>query len=181
MNNNIDNSFNSNEFRLKLSCSPLNNNGHAFIVEKIIGKRIRNGNTYYMVKWGNYKDQETTWEPIQNLTTVKEFVNEYEKEVKEKSSISIIDKSTNNISTDNIYGNIIRDIPDKIIGVNMKDHHLSFIISWEPRKNSNKEIPLDSVVSNYELKKHFPVLLLDFYEAKLIYNNTPIQLTKFNK
>lgn len=50
-----------------------------FDVEKILDKRVRNGKAEYLVKWKGYSKSESTWEPIQNLTSVLMLVDEHER------------------------------------------------------------------------------------------------------
>ena len=34
-----------------------------YIVEEIVGKKIKNGQEFYFVKWKGYPEEENTWEP----------------------------------------------------------------------------------------------------------------------
>ena len=43
-------------------------------VEHIIGKKYINKKKYYLVKWENYTESESTWEPYYNLKNVKDFI-----------------------------------------------------------------------------------------------------------
>lgn len=43
-------------------------------VERILERRKVNGKLYYKIKWTGYPLSESTWEPIENLDTVKELV-----------------------------------------------------------------------------------------------------------
>jgi Chromo (CHRromatin Organisation MOdifier) domain len=48
----------------------------AYNVDAIIGKRIKQGMTEYLVKWTGYGEDESTWERVSNLQCpekVKEF------------------------------------------------------------------------------------------------------------
>ena len=49
-----------------------------FEVEKVLEKRFRKGRVEYFVKWKNY--DETTWEPLKNLTNVQALIDKFEKE-----------------------------------------------------------------------------------------------------
>ena len=49
-------------------------------VEKVLEKRFRKGRVEYFVKWKNY--DETTWEPLKNLTNVQDLIEKFEKKVK---------------------------------------------------------------------------------------------------
>lgn len=48
-------------------------------VEEIIGKKINKKGVFYKVKWEGYPESESTWEPKENLTNVKELIEEFEK------------------------------------------------------------------------------------------------------
>ena len=49
-------------------------------VEKIKDKRIKNGKIEYLIKWLNYSDKDSTWEPIENMENSKLLIEEYEKQ-----------------------------------------------------------------------------------------------------
>ena len=42
----------------------------------------------YLIKWEGYSTQECTWEPIKNLSTIKEMVTEYDQKHQTKQSAS---------------------------------------------------------------------------------------------
>ena len=46
-------------------------------VEKILDRKKINGQYEYKIKWEGYPMNESTWEPMKNLETVKELVEEY--------------------------------------------------------------------------------------------------------
>ena len=41
-----------------------------YLVEKIIGKRIKNGKIQYKIKWEGYPLSQSTWEPVSNLQNI---------------------------------------------------------------------------------------------------------------
>lgn len=49
-----------------------------FFVEKILDKKIVNGQIKYKVKWQGWPEEDCTWEPLENLTNVQELIAEYE-------------------------------------------------------------------------------------------------------
>ena len=55
----------------------------AWYVEKIIGKRIRAKKIQYLVKWEDYPEWESTWEPIQNVKHAQDAIEEYEQSIKQ--------------------------------------------------------------------------------------------------
>ena len=53
-------------------------------VESIIDKRIHRKKTEYLVKWKQYPDYESTWEPLTNLQNAKAAISAFEKTVTRK-------------------------------------------------------------------------------------------------
>jgi hypothetical protein len=52
-----------------------------FEVERIIGKRVRNGRAEYHVKWADYDEAEATWEPADNVELgARDAVDEFEEQ-----------------------------------------------------------------------------------------------------
>ncbi|ALC42597.1 CG18186, partial [Drosophila busckii] len=45
-----------------------NNASDTHTVEKILEKRYANGRVQYLLKWAGYPMEDSTWEPIENLT-----------------------------------------------------------------------------------------------------------------
>ena len=46
-------------------------------IEKILDRRKVNGRFEYKIKWEGYPMSQSTWEPMKNLETAKELVEEY--------------------------------------------------------------------------------------------------------
>lgn len=47
-------------------------------VEKILGKRNnKNGRVEYRIKWLNYPESESTWEPESNLSSCKKLLEKF--------------------------------------------------------------------------------------------------------
>lgn len=53
-----------------------------YVVERIIGKKIKHGKVKYLVKWDGYETDEATWEPIENLVTAHLAIQNYEKNLR---------------------------------------------------------------------------------------------------
>lgn len=49
-----------------------------FEVEKILAKKVKNGKTYYLVKWKGYKDTENTWEPEKGVGHLTKLIKKFE-------------------------------------------------------------------------------------------------------
>lgn len=47
--------------------SDVDNEAEEYVVEKILDKRWKGGETQYFVKWANYPDSDNTWEPAENV------------------------------------------------------------------------------------------------------------------
>jgi transposase InsO family protein len=45
--------------------------------EKILDKRIQEGQTQYLVKWKGYGEEENTWEPVRHLTNVQKLLRQF--------------------------------------------------------------------------------------------------------
>lgn len=61
----------------------MSNSKNEYEVEKIIGKKLVSNKVFYKIKWKDYSFQESTWEPIENLTNIKEMIAKYESYKKE--------------------------------------------------------------------------------------------------
>ena len=51
--------------------------GEFYNIEKILDRRKVNGKFEYKIKWEGYPMSQSTWEPMKNLETAKELVEEY--------------------------------------------------------------------------------------------------------
>ena len=47
-------------------------------VAEIIGKKRLKRKIYYLVTWKGYPEEETSWEPLENLKNCKDLVEEFE-------------------------------------------------------------------------------------------------------
>ena len=50
-----------------------------YLVEKILKRRKINGKYEYKIKWEGYPMSESTWEPMRNLETAKNLIEEYDR------------------------------------------------------------------------------------------------------
>jgi len=48
-------------------------------VEKILAKKMKRTNLYYLVKWKGYPAHDATWEPVDNLKNAKQAIKDFEK------------------------------------------------------------------------------------------------------
>ena len=49
-----------------------------YYIERILDKRKVNGKYEYKIKWEGYPLNQSTWEPLENLQTAMELVNEFD-------------------------------------------------------------------------------------------------------
>ena len=76
-------------------------------VEKIVGKRWKGGKVQYKVKWEGYPYSQCTWEPLENLQTVIELIDQYNesqqttsKKVKKDNEEDYLHKKRKNSGSD---------------------------------------------------------------------------------
>jgi hypothetical protein len=167
-----------------------------YTVEKIVDRRMVKGKYEYLIKWEDYPESENTWEPLKNLGSIKELVDEYDKEFpKEKTDKTEKTESSeknekneylnkkrnidnNNILNENYNGN------GKFFNYEGKDiqqveYDDRFIEVMTIKKVENELIAVvvfqESIESATEKKeiptrllaKLNPIVLLQYYESKI--------------
>jgi hypothetical protein len=51
-----------------------------YYVEKVLDKKIENGEVLYLIKWDGWPIENSTWEPLENLDNIKNLIEKYENE-----------------------------------------------------------------------------------------------------
>jgi hypothetical protein len=70
----------------KIDLNQCNQNEELFEVEKIIDKKISpERKIFYLIKWVGFDESQMTWEPLDNLISVIEKIEEYEREEAQRS------------------------------------------------------------------------------------------------
>jgi len=60
-----------------------------YLVEKILDKKVVDGEVQYLIKWDGWSLDHSTWEPIENLKNIKDLIESFESkphESKEKET-----------------------------------------------------------------------------------------------
>lgn len=71
----------------------------------------------------------------------------------------------------------IKDVPLRILGLKRNNKYgLLFRVEWKERLDGFK--PADSVIENKVMRKKYPLLLLSFYEERMISIHKSKQLKK---
>ena len=158
-----------------------NKKNDLFEIEKIVDRMWENETKQYLykIKWVGYPDDQSTWEPKDSLKLVpsllKEFNESYykiksKKRIKKKASVTLSNQKSkikgNQLEICSLYGDMSVDIPSKIIGLKKENNELVCLIEWE---NKNKVRKLNSIVKHKILKEKYPLLLLSFYEERIIF------------
>ena len=92
-----------------------------YSVEKIIDKRIaKNGKIEYLLKWKGYREDESTWEPKENLNCEKLMDNFEREHMVRKRKIKVEDK----------YGEgfVVERVIDKRIGTGGR---VEYLLKWK--------------------------------------------------
>lgn len=146
------------------------------IHKKILQKRLVNKQIWYLVEEEINEDLKKTWtqrdqiDPQELKILENSFIDNSLK--KEKSSshkkLNFKSETTHQLSIDSMYGDLESgDIPKKILKSRKIQKTIEFIIEWDKRENGFK--PKNSVVTNKEMKKYCPEVLLKFYEDNIVF------------
>lgn len=55
----------------------MNDKNVLYDIERILDKRVKDGQLHYYIKWINYPIEECTWEPATKLTDLKYLVRNF--------------------------------------------------------------------------------------------------------
>ncbi|XP_076338004.1 chromobox protein homolog 1-like [Tachypleus tridentatus] len=148
-----------------------------YIVEKVVDKRVKQGQVEYYLKWKGYPDSENTWEPQEHLDC-PDLIAEFENSRKNKDEEQNDDKKrkmdendSDNSSQkkkktddDNKPKGFDRGLePDKIIGATDSSGELMFLIKW---KGSDEADLVPAKQANVKC----PQVVIKFYEERLTWH-----------
>lgn len=123
-----------------------------FVVERIVDKRIVDGQIEYFLKWKGYPESENTWEPVDNLEGAPKLIKSFEARlIKQKASENKTtpratkksDKFLRDNSTPSRRSTRIRDSQSRVITISDssdddgdKQQQLNKTISFTPKHSS---------------------------------------------
>ena len=143
-------------------------------VEKIVNKRTNvYGLVEYLVKWKNFPSTDNTWEPKKNLKRLDYMIKEYENGAGKKSVQKMRKGSLKNE---------VPDIPKKVVKIKKINDIRYCKIKWRKRRNNNNPTP--SYVKYDIIKDKYPMLLLEYIEKHIHYEEAPenkIEVNEENK
>lgn len=125
-------------------------------VEKVLKKGIGVDNkVYYKIKWANEPESQSTWEPLENLGSIDDLIQEYENELPKRPHP--VDSS-----------------PEKINYAKMHNKMLYLNVSW--KKNTDGSPNPNSFILYEELRESHPLLIINFYETGVLYGKKEIEI-----
>ena len=167
--------------------------GELWEVERIAGKETRDGETLYLIKWLGVAEEESTWEPLEQLAGCMELVQQYEQLTQMSQRCAKKTVVEGNKPPEMVKTAIIETVPQetnasppvkkrikrrpktrqgsfpadsvKSIVRGIKDAQgLSFEVAWQEQ---GAEQPLNSVVSQEDLEQNEPRMLALFLIQEL--------------
>lgn len=163
-----------------------------FIVEKILDRKLVNGEVFYFLKWKGFNETENTWEPEMNLDC-PELIADYHKRAKQASErnesietnkrplqtnieqeetttttapvVSSVAESAKKIKRANDYGYERGLEIERILGATDVYGELMFLIKWQ---STDKPELIPARIANVKS----PQQVIRFYEDRLTWANT---------
>ena len=113
-----------------------------FSVEKILDKMVKDGKTFYLLKWHNFDDSENTWEPEENLSCPA-LIESFERQYAEKQK-ALAGSSKEAAAGSNSVGGTKSKKGKKASSAS------DLVVNQSPLKKSkiDAELPLEDEVSN---------------------------------
>jgi len=157
------------------------------VVEKVLDKRVKDGQVQYYLKWKGYGDEDNTWEPQKNLDC-QELIEAFEQERAKKEAAKkdlLKRKSTNGgdsalssqassakrtppkvaVKTQSETASKPKGFdrglePEKIIGATDSSGELMFLLKW-------RGVDEADLVSAAQANIKCPQVVIKFYEERL--------------
>ncbi|UJR21967.1 hypothetical protein I4U23_025035 [Adineta vaga] len=148
-----------------------------FIVEKILDRKVLNGEVYYFLKWKGFGDTENTWEPEMNLDC-PELIADYHKRSKKSLEPSELPDSNKRVTQESTTNDAAKKVKrsnefgygkgleiEKILGATDVYGELMFLIKWQA---TDKPELVPARIANVRSPQH----VIRFYEDRLTWANT---------
>ncbi len=169
----------------------LEGENNLYEVEKILSRRVNNGKLQYKIKWKNYPINQSTWEPMENLTTVKEMLEdfdiklaqeEFDKkqkiiEMKKEKIIKLKEEEENEETKEDDSKEIGSEENKKVyyideglirvVKVKKTNGKLIAIVDKKEKNGQYEKVIQKYMCSTKELRVKNPWILIDFYESKM--------------
>ena len=129
------------------SCSE--NKGNFFEVEKILGKKTREGTIYYKIKWKGFSLNESTWEPKHNLALASRLVKNYERKLLQEKRNRISNKQKQNQ---------VKKETTKVISIKSDDENSTEMSNQDKSFKNNKMI--------YEIKSNEGIEIIELFKLE---------------
>ena len=113
-----------------------------YFVEKIIGRKYKNGKYFYKVKWEGFDYENCTWEPLENLQNVLGMVNKYDKSHPKHSKIK--GKTAFNLLSENSSSSVLSASSTTFIKSKRKNNNNTYDIDLEDKINYNPKFENNS-------------------------------------
>lgn len=160
-------------------------------LEQILNKKTGGDNIlYYQVKWKS--SEKPCWEPVDKLQGFSSLLEKYDKSHEKASKKDAKPGKALKPKP------IIREVPNKVdvcegkfelgdqakeilLAKSMfneitKEKEIFCLVEWHTR--SNGLTPLCSFISTKEIRLHDPVLLINFYEKRVVLEPIPVTLSR---
>ena len=144
-----------------------------YYIERILDKRKVNGKYEYKIKWEGYPLNQSTWEPLENLQTAMELVNEFDKVYEQQNK----DK---NESKNNSYLKKKRLLKKEVKKEEKKEEKGKEEIEQKEEKNENSPVE-EEKKSNNENNNGSINLEENEYIRKYIINDSLKSVTTVRK
>jgi hypothetical protein len=127
------------------------------------------------VKWVGYDNaKDNTWEPAEGMKKFPLLIAAFEESQKKAESTSDIIKSELDCKTlkrssseTSSNDSFVEKVPENIVGVTRDDNNsLMVLIKWKNRDEA-------SLISAEKAREICPIMLIQFYEDRLVFKSTP--------
>ena len=163
-----------------------------YYVEKVLDKRVENGEVRYLIKWEGWSKENATWEPLENLGNINNLIEKFEKEKREtrkklgrpaksdkiEKTPRKKDEAPKKKSSENEQDGVVEkndanvltefdyNIPEEVISVKRdKEGQILCLVKFKERSDGIQ--PDNAYVQSSMLKDSHPKILINYYESKI--------------